>query len=261
MAQNVFDRRRINGAEESFSPLFDEDPLCSWSPGKPRPNRAPLDIRPIFLQPGLITQASGSAYIETERTKIACAIYGPRQSKSTAFHEKGRLNVEVKFAPYSCEKRRAPMRDTEDRSIAMAVYQAIIPSVRLETFPKSTIDIFITVIETDGIEGCIAAGSISASTALADAGIEVIGLVASCSAAIIGQETWLDPSLEEANSASGTLVLSCMPALTTMTSIWQTGRMTPKEALTCLHACQNRCNDIHVVIAQALNTCYGRKEG
>ena len=27
------------------------------------------------LQPGLISQANGSAYIETERTKIACAVY------------------------------------------------------------------------------------------------------------------------------------------------------------------------------------------
>ncbi|KAF8798050.1 ribosomal protein S5 domain 2-like protein [Phlegmacium glaucopus] len=259
MQASVFDRRRINGPEESFAPCFDEDALSSWSPGKARQNRAPSDTRPIFLQPGLITQASGSAYIETERTKIACAIYGPRQSKGAAFHEKGRLNVEVKFAPYSCEKRRAPMRDAEDRSIAMAVHQAIVPSVRLETFPKSTIDIFITVIETDGIEGCMAAGAIAASTALADAGIEIIGLVVSCSAAIIGKETWLDPSLEEAYSASGTLVFSCMPALTSMTSVWQTGRISPKEALTSLHACQTRCNDIHVVIAQALNDCYGKK--
>lgn len=41
----------------------------------------------------------------------------------------------------------------------------------------------------------------------------------------------MDPSLEEACSASGTLVLSCMPALSTMTSVWQTGRITPKEVL------------------------------
>lgn len=27
------------------------------------------------LQPGLINQANGSAYIETERTKIACAVF------------------------------------------------------------------------------------------------------------------------------------------------------------------------------------------
>lgn len=64
----------------------------------------------------------------------------------------------------------------------MAIHQAILPSVRLETLPKSTIDIFITIIEADGIEGCIASGSVAASAALADAGIEVFGLVVSASA-------------------------------------------------------------------------------
>lgn len=81
----------------------------------------------IVLQPGLINQANGSAYIENERTKIACAVlviyrpstetsclimfrYGPRQSKNVPYYEKGKLNVEVKFAPFSCHQRRAPLR-------------------------------------------------------------------------------------------------------------------------------------------------------
>ncbi len=64
----------------------------------------------------------------------------------------------------------------------MQIQQALVPAVRLELLPKSTIDIFITVIENDGIEGCIASGSVAASAALADAGIEMLGLVASCSA-------------------------------------------------------------------------------
>jgi len=64
----------------------------------------------------------------------------------------------------------------------MAIHQALLASVRLETFPKSTVDIFITVIEADGMENCVAAGSVAASTALADAGIEIFGLVMSCSA-------------------------------------------------------------------------------
>jgi exosome complex component MTR3 len=34
----------------------------------------------------------------------------------------------------------------------MAVHQAIVSSVRLETFPKATLDIFVTIIETDGLE-------------------------------------------------------------------------------------------------------------
>lgn len=64
----------------------------------------------------------------------------------------------------------------------MAIHQALLSSVRLELLPKTTIDIFVTIIECDGLEGSIAAGSVAASTALADAGIEMFALVVSCSA-------------------------------------------------------------------------------
>lgn len=88
--------------------------------------------------------------------------------------------------------------------------------------------------------------------------------------AIINTEVWLDPTDEEAHASNGTLVLACLPALTTVSSVWQTGSMTPSEVLAvslasthspnsaerkfnqCLEACQNRCNDIHAVVAQAL---------
>ncbi|KII88470.1 hypothetical protein PLICRDRAFT_41631 [Plicaturopsis crispa FD-325 SS-3] len=252
--QSNFDRRRINGPEESSPPIYrlEEENEARWKPGKSRSGRAPADIRPIFLQPGLINQANGSAYIETERTKIACAVYGPRQSKNTAYSEKGRLNVEVKFTPFSCNRRRAPMRDAEDRSIGMAIHQALVSSVQLELLPKSTIDVFVTIIETDGLEGCMAAGSIAASTALADAGIEMIGLVMACAASVVGTEIWLDPTEEEARASTGSLVLACMPALGTVTSVWQSGQMRPEEAIQCMEQCQERCTDVHSIVAQAL---------
>ncbi|KAJ7219307.1 3' exoribonuclease family, domain 1-domain-containing protein [Mycena pura] len=249
----ALDRRRINGPEESSPPVFDSDEAApGWRPGDARKKRAPADIRPIFLQPGLISQANGSAYIETEKTKIACAVYGPRQSKNTSYSEMGRLNVEVKFTPFSCTRRRAPMRDAEDRSIAVAIHQALVASVRLELLPKSTIDIFITIIESDGLDGCVAAGSVAASTALADAGIELFGLVTSCAASVVGNDVWLDPTEEEAQFASGTLVLSCLPALRKITSVWQTGQMKVADALRCMEACQERCTETHSVVAQAL---------
>ena len=124
----------------------------------------------------------------------------------------------------------------------------MLSSVRLELLPKSTIDIFVTIIENDGIEGCIASGAVAASAALADAGIEMLGLVASCSAvrtfyfdlfycsswfpqAVVGEEVWLDPTEEEGKISSGTLILSGMPALGTITSVWQSGKMTSVEAM------------------------------
>ncbi|KAI0341555.1 mRNA transport regulator 3 [Trametopsis cervina] len=255
--QSNFDRRRINGPEESLAPVYEEDEereaeAQRWTEGTPRSGRAPRDIRPIYLKAGLINQANGSAYIETENTKIACAVYGPRQSKSTTYNEKGRLNVEVKFTPFSCKQRRAPMRDAEDRSVATQIHQAILSSVRLELLPKSTIDIYIVVIENDGIQGCVASGSIAASAALADAGIEMLGLVVSCSASLMKKEIWLDPTEEEQSLATATFVYAGMPALGTITSLWQNGQMSPKENIECLEACLARATDIHLAVAQAL---------
>lgn len=145
MAQYSFDRRRNNGPEDSLPPVFDEDIIPKFQ-GKDRKARAALDIRPIcqslvqasfnFLniiessksysqdllarrlvqhtlklnKPKLLVQCEG-LYTDMERslTPKNSISYGPRQSKNTSFHEKGRLNVEVKFAPYSCQKRRSPM--------------------------------------------------------------------------------------------------------------------------------------------------------
>ncbi|KAL5532757.1 MTR3 [Sanghuangporus sanghuang] len=255
MATSNFDRRRINGPEESFAPIYesdDENTRLQKDPSKQRQGRSPRDIRRIFLKTGLISQANGSAYIETEKTKIACAVYGPRQSKTSTYNEKGKLNVEVKFAPFSCTKRRAPMRDAEDRSISLLIQQSLVPAVRLELLPKSTIDVYLFVIENDGFEGCVAAGSIAASTALAHAHIDMLGLVASCSAASMLREMWLDPTAEEARDAQGCLTLSCVPALGLVTNLWQTGQMSIDEVEKCIDACQEMCKDIHAVAAQAL---------
>jgi len=144
------------------------------------------------------------------------------------------------------------MRDAEDRTLAVIMHQALSPSVRLETLPKSTIDIFVTVIEADVMEGCVASGIVAASSALADAGIEMAGLVTSCTASFVDREMWLDPDEDVAKRAKGTLILSCMPALDTVTNIWQSGSLDSEEVFRCIHACQARCADIHTVAAQAL---------
>ncbi|KZT26365.1 ribosomal protein S5 domain 2-like protein [Neolentinus lepideus HHB14362 ss-1] len=254
---STFDRRRINGPEESYPPLFEDghdvgDAYANWKVGEPRQRRSAGDVRPIFMKPGLINQANGSAYVETEKTKLVCAVYGPRQSRNTAYSERGRLNVEVKFTPFSCTKRRAPIRDAEDRSVAVQIHQAILPSVRLELLPKSTVDVFITIIENDGLESCYASGAVAASAALADAGIEMLGLVTSCSSSMVGKEIWLDPTEREISLAKGSLVLACMPALGIVTSVWQSGEVKPVEAIECMEACQERCADIHAIVSEAL---------
>lgn len=47
MALSNFDRRRINGPEESFAPVFLDDEGQGFRPEAPRVGRGPKDIRPI----------------------------------------------------------------------------------------------------------------------------------------------------------------------------------------------------------------------
>jgi exosome complex component MTR3 len=61
----------------------------------------------------------------------------------------------------------------------MLMVQALEVSLRLETFPKSEIDVFALVLEQGG--GMVGAAITAASLALADAGVEMYDLVASCS--------------------------------------------------------------------------------
>ena len=51
MAQTNFDRRRINGPDESFQPVFDsgEEEENRWKLGNPRQGRAAREIRPICM--------------------------------------------------------------------------------------------------------------------------------------------------------------------------------------------------------------------
>lgn len=152
---------------------------------------------------------------------------------------------ELKLPPSSFTILIQP-QDAEDRSVSVLIQQSLLPAVRLELFPKSTIDVFLFVIENDGIEGCVASGTMAASTALAHARIDMLGLVASSSAvsssllminvtsffiqAVLGKELWMDPTTSEAKAATGCVTMACMPALGLTTNLWQSGRMSIDEA-------------------------------
>ena len=49
--------------------------------------------------------------------------------------------------------------------------------------------------------------------------------------AVVDKEIWLDPTEEEGKVSSGTLILAGMPALGTITSVWQSGFMPPTDAI------------------------------
>jgi exosome complex component MTR3 len=152
--------------------------------------------------------------------------YGPKPTPPSApFNAKARLNVEVKFAPFSSGVRRftpgkvnhsrlrsdwsnvdaSAVQDTESASLSATLQQSLLPSLILEALPKSQIDLFLTILESDGsdadISACVSgllrcrkraqadrsrsslcSGVTAASVALAEAGVQMYGLVVGCCA-------------------------------------------------------------------------------
>lgn len=79
------DSRRVRGPEVSQSPsLFVSKPAgqgSSQGPRMDRRQRDQVDLRPVFVRCGLVSQAKGSAYVEAGSTKLMCCVYGPRETE------------------------------------------------------------------------------------------------------------------------------------------------------------------------------------
>ncbi|CAO0792404.1 unnamed protein product [Mucor circinelloides] len=250
------DRKRVNGPEASVAPIFkkaEEDVNVLSSDKKRLDSRGVEDLRPIFLKTGLITQASGSAYIEVGNTKVTCAVYGPRQLKKADFSNLCKLNCDFKFSTFSCTKRRGQIRDAEEKEFSQILVEALTPAVRVELLPKSAIDIYVNVLENDGTSSCLAAAIVASSVALADAGIEMLDQVTACSTIFINdQDILMDGTDVEETHKEGSLVLSYMPSLNEVTHILQSGRSDSAISSKAIEQCIDGCSKIYSVMSNSL---------
>ncbi|UZJ57529.1 hypothetical protein CBS101457_006849 [Exobasidium rhododendri] len=269
MSLTNLDRRRAN-PPVTTPPSYSTASASSSSRGKAI--RSDLQsARPIFVQTGLVSQASGSAYYESDSIKVACAIYGPKQIKSKTYSNEAELNVDVRFASFATKRRKRSGKDTESNSVGDAVRSALLPSLRLDLLPKASIDVFITILEVAASRGkgegqddeaCTAAAATVASCALADAGIEMWGLVIGVNAIISVQgQLIVDPIHSEADEGTrSAMSLWSMPALGTVTAIEQWGEMSLEEVETIMQSLQAASTSMHYTVAKALKDSYLLRE-
>uniref|UniRef100_F7ERN2 Exosome component 6 n=1 Tax=Monodelphis domestica TaxID=13616 RepID=F7ERN2_MONDO len=204
------DHRRIRGPEESqppslYAPAPDEDDdAAEERAGVPRD---PARLRPVYARAGLLSQAKGSAYLEAGRTKVLCAVSGPRpvegERGAAAGGAGGRLLCDFRRAPFSGPRRRGAGGGAEERELALALQEALEPAVRLGRYPRAQLELSALLLEDGG--SALAAALTAASLALADAGIEMYDLVVGCalSRGLEPAAAWLlDPTRREEERAA-----------------------------------------------------------
>jgi exosome complex component RRP41 len=157
------------------------------------------ELRPVRIEAGVLGRADGSAYIEWGGNKVLAAVYGPREAHPRHLQDPARALVQCRYnmAPFSVSDRKRPGPDRRSVEISKIISEAFSSVVFKEQFPRTSVDIFIEVLQADAGTRC--AGLTAAAVALADAGVPMRDLVASCASGKIGGVVCLDLNKDEDN--------------------------------------------------------------
>lgn len=229
----------------------------------PLPGTGQANIR-TDLQTGIVPSASGSAYLEiaaksqpsqstlippTSSLKITASVQGPKPLPRTApFSPSLLLTTTVKFAPFATRHRRGYIRDSTERDLGVHLETALRGVLIGERWPKSGVEVVITVLEGDEdawwgdnntedsngagwgllnvLSGCITA----ASAAIVDAGIDCVDIVSGGVAAIVrnpgpngGLQKVLDPCPAEHKEVVAACAVGYLASREEITEMWMKG--------------------------------------
>ncbi len=203
--------------------------------GKRLDGRAFDELRDIRVKVGVIPRAQGSAYLEWGKNKILAGVYGPRTLHPAFLQDSTKALVRCVYnmAPFSVEDRKRPGPDRRSVEISKICSEALESVVLTERYPNAAIDVFVEVLQADAGTRC--AGLTAASVALADAGIPMKDLVASCAAGKVSGEIVLDLMKEEDNFGECDLPVAVIPRKKEVVLLQMDGKLTQEEFKKAFH--------------------------
>lgn len=230
--------------------------------GKRLDGRKAEDIRKIKIEAGVLKNADGSCYLEWGKNKVMAAIYGPRECipRHTQDPYKAVVNYRYNMAPFSVDDRKRPGPDRRSAEISMVSRQALESVLLLEYFPRTQIDVFVEVLEAEAGTRC--AALTAASVALADAGIPMKDVVASCAAGKINDTIVLDLSKDEDNLGQADLPIAIKPKTGEVVLLQMDGNLSPEELKKGIELAKKGCMQVSKLQISALKKKYeGGKNG
>lgn len=191
--------------------------------------RRPDELRPIKMQVGVLSNADGSALVEFGRTRVIAAVYGPREpiQKYMVLPDRAVLRVRYHMAPFSTSDRKSPAPSRREIELSKVIREALEPVLLAEYFPRTTIDVFIEVLQADG--GTRTASVTAASLALADAGIPMKALVGGVAVGKVNGVLVLDVDEVEDSAGEADLPIAAAPDIGLITLFQLNGVLTREE--------------------------------
>jgi exosome complex component RRP41 len=214
------------------------------------------ELRPVKLEVGILPNADGSAYIEHGKNKILAAAFGPREMHPKHLSRPDRMVLRCRYhmAPFSVGERKSPAPSRREIELSKVIRESLEPSVFLEYYPRTGVDVFIEVLQADGGTRC--ASITAASLALADSGIPMRDLVVACAAGKVEDKVVLDLFDTEDKVGSADVPVAFMPNLNAVTLLQMDGQLTPDEFEKAVSMAIGGCQKIYELQKEALKTKY-----
>ncbi len=229
--------------------LIDED-------GKRMDGRDFDELRPITIEAGVLKRADGSAYLEWGKNKVMAAVYGPREMHPRHAQDPSQAVIKARYnmAAFSVPDRKRPGPDRRSIEISKLMSEALTKVIFVEQFPRSSIDVFVEVLEASAGTRC--AGLTVASVALADAGIPMEDMVVACAAGKIEDKVVLDLGKNEDNYGQADVPMAISPRTGELTLLQMDGNLTPEEYEEAMEMSIEACHDIYEIQKDALRSRY-----
>jgi exosome complex component RRP41 len=214
------------------------------------------ELRPVKLEVGVLGNADGSAYVEHGKNKILVGVFGPREMhpKHLSLPDRMVLRCRYHMAPFSVQERKSPAPSRREVELSKVIRESLEPSVFVDLYPRTGIDVFVEVLQADGGTRC--AAITAASLAIADAGIPMRDLVVGCAAGKVDDTVVLDLFDAEDKLGAADVPVAFMPNLNAVTLLQMDGVLSPEEFETAVNMAVEGCKKIYVMQKEALRTKY-----
>jgi len=210
------------------------------------------ETRPIEMKVGVLKHADGSAMVRIGKTIAIAAAYGPRELNPRHMQESDRAILQCNYAmaPFSTKERARPGPSRRSVEISKVTREALEPALFLKDFPRTTIDVYIVILQANA--GTRTAGINAASLALADAGIQMKDLVTSIAAGKIDKHYALDLNGEEEEITECDLPIAYMPREKKFTLLQMDGNISKDDMKQVIKLAVKGCEKLYEIQKKAL---------
>ena len=214
------------------------------------------ELRPVKMEVGVLPNADGSAYLEQGKNKILVGVYGPKEAHPRHIAQQDRAVIQCRYhmAPFSVDERKSPAPSRRDVELSKVIREALEPAVFLEYYPKTSIQVYIEILQADGGTRC--AGITTASLALADAGIPMRDLVVACAAGKADGKLIVDLMDTEDKIGEADVPVAFMPNLNAITLLQMDGSLSVDEFGNAINMALDGCKQLYVLQKEALKSKY-----